>query len=100
MLADGVEARARAEIPKNDDQLREVIKKAIDYCQQEGQLDQTNLTLRDLNTISESFLNTLRNTYHQRIRYPEVKQQLPGASFEPETAPIDKKSSKTLKKLP
>jgi cyclic-di-AMP phosphodiesterase PgpH len=73
MLADGCEARARAEIPKNEDDLRALIKKVFDYCVSEGQLDDTTLTLRDLNVAKESFINTLKNTYHPRIQYPEYR---------------------------
>ncbi len=73
MIADGVEARARAEIPGNEDELRNLIRKVIDYCQREGQLDNTTLTLRDLSTITDSFVQTLKNTYHPRIKYPELK---------------------------
>lgn len=81
MLADNCEARARAEIPKNEEELREVVKKVFDYCQREGQLDQTNLTLKDLNTAADSFVNTLKNIYHPRIQYPEIKSaQLPKPS--------------------
>lgn len=72
MLADGCEARARAELPKNEDELREMVKKVFDFCQREGQLDQTNLTLLDLNTAAESFVTTLKNIYHPRIQYPEL----------------------------
>jgi len=74
MLADGSEARARAEVPKDEEELRIIIKKVIDFCQQEGQLDQTSLTMRDLTTITDSFVNTLLNTYHPRIKYPELKK--------------------------
>lgn len=76
MLADGVEARARAELPKDDEELRNIIRGVIEFCQKEGQLDNTNLTLRDLNLITESFIKTLRNTYHPRIKYPEIKPTL------------------------
>ena len=72
MLADGCEARARASSPKNEDELRVLIRKTIQYLQNEGQLDDTNLTLKDLNLITESFVTTLRNTYHARIQYPEA----------------------------
>ena len=72
MLADGCEARARASSPKNEDELRALIRKTIQYLQNEGQLDDTNLTLKDLNLITESFVTTLRNTYHARIQYPEA----------------------------
>ncbi len=73
MLADGCEARARAELPRTDVELRALVKKVFDYLQQEGQLDQTSLTLNDLHVAAESFTNTLRNSYHPRILYPEIK---------------------------
>jgi putative nucleotidyltransferase with HDIG domain len=74
MLADGSQARARAELPQTEDELRDIIRKVISFCQSEGQLDDTRLTLKDLNTITEAFVKTLQNTYHPRIRYPEVRQ--------------------------
>ena len=48
MLADGCEARARAELPKDEIELRATVKKVIDKCLIEGQLDNTRLTLNDL----------------------------------------------------
>ena len=73
MLADGMEARSRSELPKDEGELREIARKVIDYCQHEQQLDQTNLTLRDLSLIADSFVKTLITTYHPRIRYPELR---------------------------
>jgi len=35
-----------------------------------GQLDRTDLTLKDLDTIRRSFVKTLKNMYHPRLRYP------------------------------
>lgn len=72
MLADSCEARARAELPKNEQEVTTLVKKVLDRCLGEGQLENTNLTLRDLQTISESFVKTLLNTYHPRIQYPEL----------------------------
>ncbi len=74
MLADGSEARARAEKPQSREELKAVVQKVIDYCQKEGQLEDTELTMKDLNTIQNSFTTTLINTYHPRIRYPELKR--------------------------
>ncbi|MGZ6347541.1 MAG: HD family phosphohydrolase [Anaerolineales bacterium] len=70
MLADGVEARARAERPRNDDDIRDIVRNVIDRCQKDGQLDGTPLSQRDLARISESFVDTLRVTYHARLEYP------------------------------
>jgi membrane-associated HD superfamily phosphohydrolase len=83
MLADGVEARARAELPQSDDDLRLLIKKVIEFCRGEGQLDDTTFTLRDLNTITDSFTNTLRNTYHPRIKYPELRSSNEPVAVDP-----------------
>lgn len=73
MLADATEARARAERPTTDEGLRELVRNVIETVQKFGQLDDTLLTLRDLNLITESFAATLRGTYHPRIQYPSAK---------------------------
>ncbi len=70
LLADGSEARVRAQRPKDADELRAMIKTTVDA----GQLDDTDLTLRDLDLIRESFTTTLRGIYHPRIEYPSVEK--------------------------
>jgi len=77
MLADGVEARARAESPKNEDELRALVKKVFDFLQKEEQLEDTRLTFRDLQIARETFVKALRNAYHPRIQYPEIKPAVP-----------------------
>jgi putative nucleotidyltransferase with HDIG domain len=72
MLADATEARARAERPDSDEDLRVLVRSVIDSVQKHNQLDETLLTLRDLNLITESFAVTLRGTYHPRIQYPSA----------------------------
>jgi len=93
MLADGCEARARAELPKDDDELRALILKVFEYVQKEGQLDDTVLTLKDLHKVQESFVSTLKNTYHPRIQYPELKpaeaQPEPPQQHTAEAAPTE-----------
>jgi hypothetical protein len=71
MFADGVEARARAERPRNDDEVRALVRNVIERCQKDGQLDNTPLSQRDLASISESFIATMRVTYHPRLEYPQ-----------------------------
>jgi len=75
MLADGCEARLRAERPEGKDELRNVIKEVVDNRLSSEQLDNTDLTLRDLDDIIESFTTTLRGIYHPRIEYPKLEQQ-------------------------
>jgi putative nucleotidyltransferase with HDIG domain len=72
MLADAVEARARAESPPNEDDLRTLVRSVIDSALKNNQLDDTTLTLSDLNLITESFVTTLRGHYHPRIQYPKA----------------------------
>lgn len=72
MLADATEARARSERPANDDEIRKLVNSVIETVQRFNQLDDTLLTLRDLNLITESFVTTLRGTYHPRIQYPKA----------------------------
>jgi putative nucleotidyltransferase with HDIG domain len=72
MLADATEARTRAERPVTDDDLRALVRNVIETVQKHSQLDDTLLTLRDLNLITESFVTTLRGTYHPRIEYPSA----------------------------
>jgi hypothetical protein len=73
MLADASEARARAERPATEDELRALVRSVIETVQRFHQLDDTLLTLRDLSLITESFATTLRGTYHSRIQYPNAK---------------------------
>ena len=75
MLADGTEARARSNTPKSDEEIMDVIDSVVEVVQSSGQLDNTDLTLRDLQTIKRSFFNTLKQSYHPRIKYPEVPKR-------------------------
>jgi hypothetical protein len=71
MFADGVEARARAERPGNDEEVRSLVRSVIENRQKDGQLDDAPLSQRDLAAITESFVATLRVTYHPRLDYPK-----------------------------
>jgi len=72
MLADGAEARVRAKHPANESELRAIMKETVDNCLKSGQLDDTPLTLKDLNTIVDSFTATLKGIYHPRVEYPSL----------------------------
>ena len=71
MLADGSEARARAERPEDEEAIRNIVRSTIEVAQKQGQLDETQLTLRDLSIITDVFVNILRGTHHPRISYPK-----------------------------
>jgi putative nucleotidyltransferase with HDIG domain len=71
MLADTSEARMRAEKPKDEDALHELIKSVVKDKLDLGELDETQLTLKDLEDIIDSFTSSLRGVYHPRIEYPK-----------------------------
>lgn len=74
MLADGCEARARAERPETKEALFDMVKNMIERRLTQGQLDDTEMTMQDLSIIIESFTTTLRGVYHPRIKYPELDE--------------------------
>lgn len=71
MLADGSEARARAERPEDEEAIRGIVRSTIEVAQKQGQLDETQLTLRDLSVVTDVFVSILRGTHHPRISYPK-----------------------------
>jgi len=75
MLADGCEARIRAESPKTVIEIQEIVEKAIKTYLDRGYLSHTDLTLNDLRLIGQSFTKTFQNSYHQRIKYPEFEEE-------------------------
>jgi len=81
MLADGTEARARAEKPKNEEELRSLIETVFLFYAQNHQLEDTNLTLKDLKIAQESFFMTLKGSYHPRVKYPALGTKTKPASL-------------------
>lgn len=73
MLADSSEAITRARHPQNEHELRQMIRSVIDARLNDGQLDESELTINDLNKILESFVETLKGVYHPRIEYPKLE---------------------------
>ena len=74
MLADGCEARTRAERPKTREELRALVKSVIDNRLAQEQLDDTNLTMQDLRAIQDVYVSALRGVYHPRLIYPELNE--------------------------
>ena len=73
MLTDGIEAAARALKEKTPDNLRELIEKMVKDKLDAGQLENAELTLRDIRIFKDTILEKLMNIYHVRIEYPEEK---------------------------
>ena len=73
MLSDSVEAAVRSITKPSKNKMEEVVNTIIKARLEEGQLDNCDLTLRDLDKIKKSFLKTLSGVYHERIEYPTEK---------------------------
>ncbi len=74
MLVDGIEAASRSMKEKTHENLKDLIDKMIDKKIADRQLDDSDLTFRDISTIKITLLEKLINIYHIRIEYPEQKQ--------------------------
>lgn len=74
MLADSTEATVRSGTDRTPERISDMVEAVITERLSEGQLDDCDLTLRDLRTIAESFKATMRAVYHPRIQYPAPTQ--------------------------
>ena len=74
MLADSCEAAVRSLGKPSGDQIETMVRKIIKARLQDGQLDECNVTLRDLSTIGDVFIRLLSSMFHTRIKYPETKE--------------------------
>jgi putative nucleotidyltransferase with HDIG domain len=71
MLADGVEASVRSLDQKDERSIREMVDRIVEARLEDGQLDDADLTLKNIAQIKEAFVQQLLGMYHQRIKYPD-----------------------------
>ena len=72
MLADSVEAASRTLRKPSPSRLEELINRIVKEKLEDGQLDESQLTLGDLNKIAQSFKEVLISVYHSRVDYPNL----------------------------
>ena len=75
MLADSTEATVRASADRSPERIDIIVEEVVAERMADGELEQCDLTLRDIRTIAESFKQTLRGVYHPRIEYPEPSER-------------------------
>lgn len=73
MLADSVEAAVRSIKEPSEDKIKEMINNIISDKLSCGQLNDCNLTIKDIEKIKKCFLTALNGIYHHRIEYPKEK---------------------------
>jgi putative nucleotidyltransferase with HDIG domain len=69
MLADSVEAASRSLKNPDAQSINDLVERIIDYKLEQNQLDNCDLTLKDLETIKLIFKTMLMSIYHVRIDY-------------------------------
>jgi cyclic-di-AMP phosphodiesterase PgpH len=85
MLADSIEAAARSLDEPTPVRLQNIVRNIIQRKFMDAQLDECNLTLKDLSRVENAFSKILIGIYHQRIDYP---RSAGGGASEAPTKPL------------
>jgi hypothetical protein len=75
LLADCVEAAARSLPEPSVSRLQSLVEKIISHKLIERELEECDLTLKDLNRIGKVFVRILTGIFHSRIEYPEKREE-------------------------
>ena len=73
MMADAVEAAARALTEPTSARISALVEKIINDIFLDGQIDECELTLKDMSEIKKRFTFVLNSIFHKRIEYPDVE---------------------------
>lgn len=73
MLADAVEGACRSLVDPTPGRIQNLVQQITERRLEEGQFDESDLTLRELRMIQDSLAKSLIAIYHTRIKYPEPK---------------------------
>ncbi len=82
MLADSSEAATRARNPQSRAEVAKIVQQIFQVRCDEGELDDSPLTLKELRIVREVFVDMLQATFHPRIEYPPASD----AEAVPETS--------------
>lgn len=107
MIADAVESAVRAAKNPSNEQIDAIIQRIIKERLNDGQLDDSPLTLKDLKTIAETFSRMLRGMHHKRIKYhndlvqelDKNRQQHEGEENNSQMPALDKDLESKIKEL-
>ncbi len=100
MLADVVEAASRTLENPTTARIQGLVQKLINKIFSDGELDECELTLKDLHNIAKSFIKILTGIHHHRIEYPEKSHQKNGkhpngnSDRQPPAAPPDRRDNR------
>jgi membrane-associated HD superfamily phosphohydrolase len=74
-LADAVESASRSLEKPTPQKIEQLVNDIINKRIAEGQLDECDLTLRELKVVAETFRFTIQNMLHTRIKYPKDEER-------------------------
>ncbi|AZB43669.1 HD family phosphohydrolase [Bacillus sp. FJAT-42376] len=74
-IADSVEAAVRSMSSPTPERIQKLVRGIIADRLQDGQLNECDLTLKELDIVAKSFCESLKGIFHSRIEYPEVTKQ-------------------------
>jgi hypothetical protein len=72
MMADAVEAASRSLAEPTPARISALVDKIINHIFLDGQIDECELTLKDISEIKKRFTYILTSIFHRRIEYPEI----------------------------
>ncbi|MDF9409281.1 MAG: hypothetical protein A4E52_01243 [Pelotomaculum sp. PtaB.Bin013] len=76
MLADSVEAAVRSLQNRTPARVEGLVRKFVKDKLNDGQLDECDLTFKDLDIIAASFVRVLSGIFHSRVEYPDLSQEI------------------------
>lgn len=87
MMADTIEAKARLVAEPTQERLEKMVRESVKVIMEDGQLSESDLSLRDIERIAQAFVKTLMSIYHSRIEYPRDIASLTGEKKPAESVP-------------
>ncbi len=74
-IADSVEAAVRSMTAPTPEEIRKLVENIVQDRLQDGQFNECDLTLKELQTIKKTFCETVNGIFHSRIEYPETQSK-------------------------
>ncbi|WP_064091452.1 HD family phosphohydrolase [Rossellomorea aquimaris] len=74
-IADSVEAAVRSKKSPTQDEIKQLIQSIVQERLQDGQFNECDITLKQLETVKYSLYETLNGIFHPRIEYPELQAE-------------------------
>jgi putative nucleotidyltransferase with HDIG domain len=94
MLADGCEATVRAENPASVEEMVKIVEGIITDKAIGGELDESGLTVHELNVIRDTFVRMFQGALHHRVKYPKEETEQPAEQPAAPPVPVAERSGR------